>query len=63
MLTLSRKKNECIWIGDDITIYVTEIGSDKVRLSIAAPREIPVHRGEIYEAIQRKNRKGEELFG
>jgi len=53
MLVLSRKKNESIIINDDITIVVVEIRGDKVRLGIEAPKEIPVHRNEVYEAIRR----------
>ncbi len=53
MLVLSRKKNESIVINDDITIVVVEIRGDKVRLGIEAPKEVPVHRNEVYEAIQR----------
>ena len=53
MLVLSRKKNESIVINNDITIVVVEIRGDKVRLGIEAPKEIPVHRREVYEAIQR----------
>lgn len=54
MLVLSRKKNESIVINDDVTVVVIEIRGDKVRLGIEAPKEIPVHRNEVYEAIQRK---------
>ncbi|MDE0940151.1 MAG: carbon storage regulator CsrA [Pirellulales bacterium] len=53
MLVLSRKKNESIVINDDITIVVVEIRGDKVRLGVEAPKEIPVHRREVYDAIQR----------
>ena len=53
MLVLSRKKNESIVINNDITIVVVEIRGDKVRLGVEAPKEIPVHRREVYEAIQR----------
>lgn len=53
MLVLSRKKNETINIGDDITIVVVEIRGDKVRLGIEAPKEVPVHRKEVYDAINR----------
>ena len=54
MLVLSRKKDEKIIIGDNITIMVIEIRGDKVRLGIDAPREVTVHRQEVYEAIQRE---------
>ena len=53
MLVLSRKKNESIVINNDITIVVVEIRGDKVRLGIEAPKEVPVHRQEVYDAIQR----------
>lgn len=53
MLVLSRKKNESIVINNEITIVVVEIRGDKVRLGVEAPREVPVHRREVYEAIQR----------
>ncbi len=54
MLVLSRKKNESIIIGDLVTICVVEIRGDKVRLRNEAPREVSVHRNEVYEAIQRR---------
>ena len=53
MLVLSRKKNESIVINNDIKIVVVEIRGDKVRLGVEAPREVPVHRNEVYDAIQR----------
>jgi carbon storage regulator len=52
MLVLSRKKNESIIINDHITVTVVEIRGDKVRLGIEAPKEVSVHRREVYEAIQ-----------
>ena len=52
MLVLSRKKNESIVINNDITVVVVEIRGDKVRLGIEAPKEVPVHRREVYDAIQ-----------
>lgn len=55
MLVLSRKKNESIVINDDITIVVVDIRGDKVRLGIEAPKEVPVHRREVYEAIKRND--------
>lgn len=60
MLVLSRKKNESIIINDDITIVVVEIRGDKVRLGVEAPKEIPVHRNEVYEAIQRNQQAAKE---
>ncbi len=53
MLVLSRKKNESIVINDDITIVVVEIRGDKVRLGVEAPKDVPVHRKEVYDAIKR----------
>jgi len=51
MLVLSRKKDECVVINNDIRIVVVEIRGDKVRLGVEAPKEVPVHRSEVYEAI------------
>jgi carbon storage regulator len=51
MLVLSRKKNESIVINDNVTVTVVEIRGDKVRLGIVAPKEVPVHRQEVFEAI------------
>jgi carbon storage regulator len=52
MLVLSRKKNESIIINDNIVVTVIEIRGDKVRLGIEAPKDVTVHRREVYEAIQ-----------
>ena len=61
MLVLSRKKNESIVINNDIKIVVVEIRGDKVRLGVEAPREVPVHRREVYDAIKRNEQSaGEE---
>jgi carbon storage regulator len=54
MLVLSRKKNESIVIDNNITIVVVEIRGDKVRLGVEAPKEVPVHRREVFEAIRRQ---------
>ena len=54
MLVLTRQRDEQIIIGDNIVISVVEIRGDKVRLGIEAPVEIPVHRREVYEAIQQR---------
>jgi carbon storage regulator len=53
MLVLTRSRSQEIIIGEDITITVMDIRGDRVRLGVAAPREIPVHRREVYESIQR----------
>ncbi|HEX3725400.1 MAG TPA: carbon storage regulator CsrA [Pirellulales bacterium] len=55
MLVLSRQRDESIMIGDNIVVTIVDIRGDKVRVGINAPTEIPVHRQEIYEAIQREN--------
>ena len=55
MLVLSRKKSESVVINDDIVITVVEVRGDKVRLGIQAPREIPVHRKEVLDAILRQS--------
>ena len=63
MLVLSRKKDESIVINDDITIMVVEIRGDKVRLGVEAPKEVPVHRREVYDAIQRATAAQKEPEG
>jgi len=63
MLVLSRKRNEQIVIAENVVITVVEIRGDKVRLGIEAPKDVPVHRKEVYEAIQRENeRKPNQAF-
>ncbi|MER3416090.1 MAG: carbon storage regulator [Gemmataceae bacterium] len=54
MLVLSRKKNESIIINNEITVTVVEIRGDKVRLGIVAPKDVSVHRQEVWEAIHGK---------
>jgi carbon storage regulator len=61
MLVLSRQRDESIMIGDNIVVTIVDIRGDKVRLGIEAPTEIPVHRQEVYEAIQRENRRASQL--
>ena len=61
MLVLSRQRDESIIIGDNIIVTVVDIRGDKVRLGITAPTEIPVHRQEVYEAIQRENMRATGL--
>lgn len=57
MLVLSRQRDQSIIIGDNIVITIVDVRGDKVKLGIEAPREISVHRQEVYEAIQRENRQ------
>jgi carbon storage regulator len=54
MLVLSRKKNEAIIIANDIVVTVVEVRGDKVRLGIVAPKDVPVHRQEVFDAIHGK---------
>ena len=61
MLVLSRQRDETIMIGDDIEITIVDIRGDKVRLGITAPTTVPVHRKEVYEAIQRENREAAKV--
>ena len=61
MLVLSRQRDESIMIGDNIVVTIVDIRGDKVRLGINAPTEIPVHRQEVYEAIQRENMRASRI--
>ena len=54
MLVLTRNKGETICVGDNIRLTVMDIKDGKVRLGIEAPKEVPVHRQEVFEAIQRE---------
>ena len=56
MLALSRKKDQSIMIGDHIEIKILEVSGDKVRIGIEAPRDISIHRKEIYMQIQEENK-------
>lgn len=60
MLVLSRHRDEQIMIADNIIVTVVEIRGDKVHLGVDAPKEIPVHRREVYDAIQREQEKKEK---
>lgn len=55
-LVLMRHRGERIMIGDDIIVEVVDIRPDEVRLAISAPKSIPVHREEVYNAIQAEKR-------
>lgn len=61
MLVLSRQRDETIMIGDDVEITIVDIRGDKVRLGITAPPHVPVHRKEVYDAIQRENRAASNI--
>lgn len=63
MLVLSRKTGESIIINDNITVTIIEIRGDKVRLGVEAPSDIPVHRQEVWEAIQREGRHAQTNRG
>jgi carbon storage regulator len=58
MLVLTRKKDESIVIGDNIVITIIDVRGDKVRLGIKAPKTVPVHREEVWVAIQRELAEG-----
>jgi carbon storage regulator len=60
MLVLSRQRDESIMIGDKVVVTIVDIRGDKVRLGIEAPEEIPVHRQEVYDAIQRENQRASQ---
>ena len=60
MLVLSRKVNQSIMVGDNVRVVVVAVDRDQVKLGIEAPREIAVHRSEIYEEIQRSNKAAVE---
>ena len=61
MLVLSRQRDESIVIGDNIVVTIVDVRGDKVRLGIEAPREISVHRREVYDAIQRENQQAAQI--
>ena len=57
MLVLSRKRNESIVIGDDVEVFVVEICGNRVKLGTEAPKDVPVHRREVFDAIQRRDKR------
>ncbi|MBQ9503574.1 MAG: carbon storage regulator CsrA [Lachnospiraceae bacterium] len=56
MLTLSRKKNESLVINNNIEVTILDIKGDQIKIGIAAPREVPIYRKEIYLEIQEANK-------
>ena len=60
MLVLSRQKDESIIIGDNVEIVIVDVRGEKVRLGITAPKDVTVHRKEVYEAIQREKKEKAE---
>jgi carbon storage regulator len=61
MLVLSRQRDESIMIGDNVVVTIVDVRGDRVRLGIEAPREVSVHRREVYEAIQRENQQATQI--
>lgn len=57
MLILARKINECVVIDGRITVKIVRVDGDTVKIGIEAPLDVPVHRLEVYEEIQRNNRE------
>lgn len=62
MLVLSRQRDESIVIGDNVIVTIVDVRGDRVRLGIEAPREVSVHRREVYDAIQRENRQAAQIL-
>ena len=60
MLVLSRQRDESVMIGDDIEIIIVDVRGDKVRLGFVAPKSVPVHRREVYDAIQQEKNESEK---
>ncbi|TGN10171.1 carbon storage regulator CsrA [Leptospira ilyithenensis] len=57
MLVLARRSNQSIMIGDDIEIVIVDIKGDQVKIGVKAPKNVSVHRAEVYKEIQEENKK------
>jgi carbon storage regulator len=60
MLILTRRVGETLMIGDEVTVTVLGVKGNQVRIGVNAPRDVPVHREEIYERIKREQAEGVE---
>jgi carbon storage regulator len=58
MLILTRRVGETLMIGDEVTVTVLGVKGNQVRIGVNAPRDVPVHREEIYERIKREQAEG-----
>lgn len=63
MLALSRKKNEAVIINNNVEVTILEVKGDQVKIGIAAPREVPIYRKEVYLQIQEANRDAVNVEG
>ena len=63
MLALARKKNEAIVINNNIEITVLDIRGDQIKIGIAAPKDIPIYRKEVYIQIQNENKEATDVSG
>jgi carbon storage regulator len=58
MLILTRRVNEKLMVGDDVTVTVLSISGNQVRIGVTAPRHVPVHREEVYDKVKRQESLG-----
>ncbi len=63
MLVLTRRENESIMIGHDVEVKILDLKENQVKIGIVAPRSIPVHRREVYLAIQAENAEAASASG